>query len=84
MTVTSAANRQPKELIPQIRLAVLRGELSPMFTRAEVLAVGIPDPNHNLSNYAVKNKGANNTKSLLSRDIRGTNYYAFNEMLFDR
>lgn len=83
MTAASSGHDWPKSLIPQIRMAVVNRELPPLFTRNEVLAIGIKDPNYNLYNYDTKNRASKNRKPLMSRNIRGLTYYWFNEKLFD-
>jgi hypothetical protein len=83
MTAACSGNDWLKSLIPQIRMAVVNRELPPLFTRNEVLAIGIKDPNYNLYNYDAKNKASKNRKSLMSRNIGGSTYYWFNEKLFD-
>lgn len=66
-------------LISEIRCAIQDARLEPIFSRDEVIAVGIPDKHHNLSNYDKKNTGSSHSKVLASRGIGDTIYYTFHE-----
>ncbi len=45
-------------LINEIRCAIQDERLEPIFSRDEVIAIGISDKHHNLSNYDKKNTGS--------------------------
>jgi hypothetical protein len=64
-----------------VKAAIQNEKLKPIFTSAEVRAIGIIDENHNLSNYDKKNQGSKNKKVLISREISENIYYAFDEYL---
>lgn len=81
MVAIGFSGRQQHAFIQRVRIAVRTGKLPPVFTRAEILSLGIRDANHNLPNYDLKNAGANNARVLVSRKIRGKIYYAFAEKL---
>lgn len=67
----------------QIKDKIISKQLPAIFCRADLKAVGIDDPNNNLSNYDKKNLGSKNTKVLVSREISGECYYTFDEQVFE-
>jgi hypothetical protein len=69
--------------IEKVRKAIKTGQMPPIFSSADVVAVGIADPNHNLSNYDKKNLGSFNKKVLVSAEINGQPYYTLDEQIFE-
>lgn len=69
-------------LMNTLRLEIRAGRVPPIFKSSDLQAANIPDPNHNLSNYDKKNRGASNTKVLVSTEINGETCYTFDEQLF--
>lgn len=70
-------------LMSEIKDKIISKELSPIFCRTDLKAVGISDPNNNLYNYDKKNNGTLNTRVLVSREISGERYYTFDEQVFE-
>lgn len=69
-------------LMDAVRQEIKAGHIPPIFKSSDLKRAGIEDPNNNLSNYDKKNRGASNTKVLVSREINGETYYTFDEQLF--
>lgn len=72
-------------LIESIRIKVISKEIPAIFSRNDLNQAGVNDPSDNLSNFDKKNEPTSNKnkKVLVSREIAGETYYAFDEQLFD-
>lgn len=72
-------------LMEEVRHAIREGRMPPIFKRSDLQKANIQDANDNLSNYDKKNRGSSNKnkKVLISTEIGGEIYYAFDEQLFD-
>jgi len=63
--------------LKEVEQSINNSSLPHIFNSEDIKAAGIVDKNNNLSNYATKNKGANNQKKLIAQDINGTQYYFY-------
>lgn len=69
--------------IGDVKAAIQSGLIPAIFTKEDLIKEKIAMPNH-LSNYDKKNAGSSNKnkKVLVSREINGIIYYAFDEQIF--